>query len=278
MRHALSLALAWALLAARAGADGIPAAASFSEAKARAGAEGRRIILVLLASSLPSGEELYEDLGTDRKLGELGDKLVIARADAYDGDEGTTLARRYNIHYLPTMLLLEADGAEVERLEDAPAAKELRRILDDLLAGKGPLARMKAAEKADDPESVLAVGRALMSRGDLSGAKTRLTAVASGDPDHRSPQTAGRALHVLGLLALHGDDLATARQAFEAVEKSYAGSAAAADSELALAQLDAIDGHPKEALLALERFRVAHPDHPQDAFVKELIEKLRAAP
>ncbi|MFN7971706.1 MAG: hypothetical protein U0166_05080 [Acidobacteriota bacterium] len=118
------------------------------------------------------------------------------------------------------MLLLEADGAEVERLRTRLPPRSSGASSTTSLAGGGPLARTKAAEKADDPESVLAVGRALMSRGDLSGAKTRLTAVASGDPDHRSPQTAGRALHVLASPFTETTS-ATARQAFEAVEKSY---------------------------------------------------------
>ncbi len=279
---AASLALAFALLLQSPPApdeDGLPLAGSLEEGRQRAAADHRVVLLAFRNAMSEPSLEMDKDLLSDRRLADLRGQLVLVRADPLDGAEGSELARRYNVHALPTLVLLEPDGSEIERLEDALGPAALRRVLDDDLARKGPLARLRARakEKPDDMDNLLQLGRELMSRGDEATARTCLQQVASRDVEHKAPQWGARALYDLGLLALRGEKVDEARKAFDMVAQGYPASLWAADAVMAVAQVLQIDGQTAEAVRELEKFRVAHPGHPRDPQVVELLERLRAS-
>src|SRR4029079_13438579 len=65
--------------------------------------------------------------------------LVPARVDAEKG-EGRKISTRYAVRSFPTILFLDSNGNEIDRLAGALAAAAFRANGDRILSGQGPLA------------------------------------------------------------------------------------------------------------------------------------------
>lgn len=274
-RTAALLALS-ALAATAAAQEGPSIEPSYAAARTRAAAERRDVLMVFSHALSPASDGLRRDLLADRKFQELADRLVLLLCDPYDRGEGASLAVRYNVHRLPALVLVDGADTEVERLEDVLPVRDIRRLLDDYLARRGPLARLRqrARERPDDLEAALLLARELKSRGDVTSARGRLERLAAEPADRVAPSVAARALYELALCHLHANDLAAAQAALAACREREPASAAAIDAELCAARIAAIEGHTADALAALERFRTEHPGHPRASVANDLWEKL----
>jgi len=248
-------------------------AASLEGALAQAATDHGNVLVVFASPLVPPSETLARDLA-DRMDEGLPVPVLALRADPYDGASGTALAQRFNLHVLPTLLLLQPDGSELARVEQPMASRDVRRALADLLAGRGALARLRKQEtdRPGDLEVALALGRELASRGDLAGARLRLQKVAAAG----TPRAlATRARYDLALSKVRDRDVDGAVEALRAIVADDKGSAQE-DAEIALAQLLVIQGDPSEAARVLERFRVAHPEHARDAEVETILQHIRS--
>jgi thiol-disulfide isomerase/thioredoxin len=126
---------------------------SLEDASKTAAAEGKLVFIDFYTTWCGPCKMLDEQTWTDAKVGNLiGEKAVALKLDAEK--EGAPAAKRYKVSAYPTLLLLKADGSEVDRIvgfrEPAAFALEFRQLLALAQSGKSALAaaREQVAQQA----------------------------------------------------------------------------------------------------------------------------------
>ena len=88
---------------------------SFDAARAAAKAEDKLVFIDFYTTWCEPCKRLDKDTWTDAVVGKLvGDKAVALKLDAEK--EGRAVAQRFKVEAYPTLLLLKADGTEVDRI------------------------------------------------------------------------------------------------------------------------------------------------------------------
>jgi tetratricopeptide (TPR) repeat protein len=131
--------------------------------------------------------------------------VVPARVDAEKG-EGRRIAARYQSYSYPTVLFLDADGNEIDRITGAYQAGDFRRIAEAVLTGKTPLleglAKLKASWKADE---ALAIASALTARRDLSRLRPIALRIVSEEGDVSRSEVLQLFLQLVAVETLQND-------------------------------------------------------------------------
>lgn len=249
-----------------------PGTPPFADVLAKAKAEGRPVFLDFTTEWCGWCRKLEKDTYTQAAVGEVMKGFVNVMVDAEKG-EGPDLAKRYRVSGFPTLVIVDATGAEIDRIggyrPPGPFTAEVKRIL----AGEGtlPALRKLHLEAPDDVGAGLAYGVRL-AQSDPSAAEElfrslRAAAAKSGD---RAVEARVRLEHGAALLATGGAELAMA--AAETLVGEFADTPAAASAgarlggafvragtNRALAFLDAARGLAKEPAdkAEIERFTMA---------------------
>jgi thiol-disulfide isomerase/thioredoxin len=161
--HRLTLVCLFAALplAVSAAASAVPfRPLSLEDAEKAAATEGKLVFIDFYTTWCGPCKMLDEQTWTDAKVGNLiGEKAVALKLDAEK--EGTAAAKRYKIDAYPTLLLLKADGSEVDRIvgfREPPAfTQEFRQLLALAQSGKSALAAARE-QVAQQPHTEIASG------------------------------------------------------------------------------------------------------------------------
>jgi thioredoxin-like negative regulator of GroEL len=111
-------------------------------------------------------------------------ELAFGAVD-FDSDEGAAVTERYRVLVLPTVLLLDADGDELGRVEGYDGRAAFLRALERLRAGAEPSAdALRAAAQANPRlgSAWLALGRRLLLREDPEEGRAVLDRAILADP------------------------------------------------------------------------------------------------
>jgi thiol-disulfide isomerase/thioredoxin len=141
----------------------------FAEILRRAKAEKKPVMLDVVASWCGPCKIMDKTTFADPDVVDWAKKTVIpARVDAEKG-EGRRISARYQAFSFPTVVFLDGDGNEIDRLVGGYGAVDFRRGGEALLAGRTQLlmalAKLNAAWNAED---ALQVANALALRRDLA--------------------------------------------------------------------------------------------------------------
>jgi thioredoxin 1 len=141
----------------------------FAEVLRRAKAEGKPVMLDVMASWCGPCKMMDQTTFNDPSVVAWSSKTVVAaRVDAEKG-EGRRISARYQAFSFPTIIFLDSDGNEIDRLVGGYAAGDFQRGGEAILRGKTPLqegyAKLKASWSA---EAALPVASAFALRRDLS--------------------------------------------------------------------------------------------------------------
>lgn len=121
-------------------------AVSFEAATQAAAKEGKLVFIDFYTTWCEPCKRLDALTWTDAAVGKLvGDKAVALKLDAEK--EGRDLAKRYKIEAYPTLLLLKADGTEVDRIV---GFSEPAKFMADFNASVGGKTTLKRAVDAVD--------------------------------------------------------------------------------------------------------------------------------
>ena len=200
-------------------------------------------------------------------------KFVCAHLDAEVG-EGETLAKKYGVRGFPTLLVLDAEGAEIDRIVGYRNPKAFVEEVGRIARGEGTLPALRKAV-ADHPEDVAAavarakrelvtdraagmkrLGDALERAGDKdrTGAAEALLALGAAEADARDSAHAEE--HFRRLLGELGDTPAAARSAASLQTLVFLLPASKAFGLLDLARQAAKE--PKDVLAAAQLAHVWH--------------------
>ena len=231
---------------------------------ARARAHGTTPLLDVSATWCSScaqleGEVLLRPEAAGRLAG-----LEVGTID-FDSPEGQAVTERYRVVRLPTVLLLDADGAEQGRVEGYEDAEGFLAALDELRARGAPRSDDLRAVVAANPDAAagwLALGTALLLREDPEEGQAALERAIALDPSGELG-VAGGAYELLGRywVRVRGEYAeAVARLA----EGRYmtAGTPGIGGLTYWFAEAYFLGGEVEEATSALDRHTAAHPYEP----------------
>ncbi len=258
-------ALAWVVIA---GSETKTAAAqgvawqdvTIDEALARAGAEGKRVLVKFDATWCSYCRALDAEILSTEQGAELTDDLVAVHFD-FDAEENRPLIERYVVLGLPTSLILTPDGTEIARIVGYDDRDDWIAQLRAAKTAEDPMPGLRAAFDAapDDPAVALELGKALLSRGSAEEGEALLERVTwtAGD----APEAGAEALFVLGRYYQRvRRDPRTARHVFRELAARYPESEWAAGAWSWYAKAEAELGHAELGALVLRRQAEAKPD------------------
>lgn len=212
MRHRaplLALPLVLALASAARGAEA-PATPTphvpfvegkpFAEVLARAQREKKPVMVDVFASWCNPCKWMDRNTFTDPKVvAWVAAHAVPARVDGEKG-EGRKLASRYAVSSYPTILFLDANGKEIDRLMGAHGPAEFPQLGEQILSGKSPLATAIAGLKTKwSGDTASEVVNALGQRNDLARVRPIALRIVSEDPDLADPKALGALAVLVGL-------------------------------------------------------------------------------
>jgi tetratricopeptide (TPR) repeat protein len=165
---------------------------------AEAKRSNRYVLIDLVARWCGPCHEMNEKVWPREEVSRPVEKDFVALQRDGEVGEGEEIVRRYHVVGFPTVLVLDASGAEVDRLMGYVQPKDLVAALSQFRAGKGTLAELerKLAVHPDSEGLRLDVGTRHAMRGDERAVAELETAVRN-DPDNKSRRAAA-ALLTLG--------------------------------------------------------------------------------
>jgi thiol-disulfide isomerase/thioredoxin len=125
-------------------------------------------------------------------------KLVSVKIDAEKG-EGRKIARRYSVGSFPTVLFLDSDGNELDRLQGAFDPDPFRAGAEKILSGQSSLTTALAQlDQSFTPEQAAPLVGALAGRNDLRRMRPLVYRILDEDPDLGNASTIEALLMLVG--------------------------------------------------------------------------------
>jgi tetratricopeptide (TPR) repeat protein len=202
-------------------------------------------------------------------------KLVFVKVNGW---EDTAMAKEMSVRGYPTLILMKADGTEIDRVAGYLPAPDFIKTFTDFAAGIGTLEDL-LAKHDQHPDSVgiiVQLGEKYASRSSDSLAGEYFHSALEKDPGNKSGQT-DNALHSLGQMAYgrgkeHYD---TAAARFTALSERYPTSELAEDAQTWVPYIYALQEKNAEALALFEKFLIDHPQSTEAGWVQEQIDKIK---
>lgn len=117
-----------------------------SHLKNLASQKGTNIVINFYAYWCPACRELYKKVLQSDGVKKLLSDYIFARCNGEEG-EGEKLFNQYKITAFPTLLILDSNGKELERLIDEIDEHKIKKTLEQVKSGKSELDEL--AKKAD---------------------------------------------------------------------------------------------------------------------------------
>lgn len=252
----VSLAVLSAGPFAQAAEPGAFRALGFEAARQVAAAERKPLLVSVSAQWCSACKELeMKSLSRGAVRAFLRERFVAIQVDGERG-EGPDLVKRYHVVGYPTVLVLDAQGREIDRVFDALPEPLFVKTLASYLDGTGTVAELERRLAAQPKDLALRfeVGSRYAVRGSKARAVTHLVDVVMADFDGRLG-LAPKALILLGkYLFLRGqNDAALARRLLEKLRTHYAASPEAKEAGMALAIAYARLGEEVKAMSLLQQ-------------------------
>ncbi len=205
----------------------------------------------------------------------LSQNVVFAKINA-EVDSAT--AKLYSVSGYPTILLLNSDGTEIDRiggyLDPIPFVNEV----NDYLKGVGTLDYFKAlADTAGNPSIFMKVGDKYVDRGKYADAEVYYKKVIDTDPDNLNGHTPEAHLS-MAEICRWTDRFDDAIKGYQMIMEKYKGTDTEADAELRLAVAFRQKGDTTLAISTFEGFLQHHPASEDTAYAASQIEKLKNPP
>jgi len=263
---------AWMVYRYRARPTQIVWARSLSEATGKARSGDKLIITDVYTDWCGWCKEMDVKTWSHPAVIERSENYVFLKLNAETEPDGIALQKKFGVGSYPTVLLLDSQGEEFERLEGYLPAEEFLANLTATLEDPDSLGNLKKQELRE-PENLdlrLKTGKKLLSRYAFSEARARFEQILQRDPENRS-RLGDASLLYLALcqasLTQTNQSLATLDRLFTAHPQSKLVPAGFFMSAQIL--LDA--GRTEAARTRLEKFLRDYPNDPLTKRAKQLL-------
>ena len=183
---------------------------SFSEAQQQAQTTGKPMLVDVYAVWCGPCKKLDKMVFSDAEAGDyLNNNFVCLKVDGEKG-EGPGMMEKFGIHGYPTVLVLDAQGNEIDRVVGFGGDKDdFIQTVKDYAAGKNTLSSLikQANENPGDVELNATVARKLLMRSDTEKALAFYQKVVASDPDDQNGFTEDARFQIAAAkLTLNNDD------------------------------------------------------------------------
>ena len=188
-------------------------------ALADAGERSRPILLDMYTDWCVWCKTQDESTFADAAFIEFSSRFTCAKVNA---EVDTVTAERYRVRSYPTVLVLRADGTEIDRIVGYHRAPEFMALVEDYLAGRNTLASLAAEEatRGTEPEFVSKLADRYFEHGLYDEARSRYEKMPTLDPKNQSGLV-DDALLSLGRMSRKEKDYATYRKYAQTVLDRY---------------------------------------------------------
>jgi thioredoxin-like negative regulator of GroEL len=248
---------------------------SLSEAVKQASAEGKLIIVDLVADWCGWCRLMEKETWAQPAVAELSGKHVFLKLDIDKDADGTGLARRFKVSGLPMLLLLTAKGDEFERLQGFLPAQEFLEKLKAALADPDSPGNMRLAH-LKDPRNIelhFKLAYELFGRGDYQESEEHFSQIVRQDPGNQSKR-ADASMFYLAVCKASRSDLEGCLALLDRLRKELPGSNVVPGSYLLAGQALLRAGKRAEARMQVEEFLRRYPTHPLVPKAKELLAQI----
>ena len=163
---------------------------NFSEAQAQAKSAEKMMLVDVFADWCVPCKKLDRAVFKDPESGNfINHHFVSVKIDGEKG-EGPEIMDRFNITGYPTILVLDADGNEIDRIVGFGEKQEFLTILNDYINGVNTIAywQKKADENPEDTQALIVVAEKLWEKSDFAAAVPYYEKLASVTKDDEQLQ------------------------------------------------------------------------------------------
>jgi thiol-disulfide isomerase/thioredoxin len=248
---------------------------SRSLAEAAAEASGERLIVVDLYTDWCGWcKEMDRTTWADPTVIALGDRHVFLKLNAERDPDGVALQKKFAVGSYPTVLLLDAKGEEFERMEGyLPAPRFLDRLRSTIAdpAALGNL-RLREPREPENLELRYQLGKKLMARNAVAGARERFEVIVARDPANRTRLTDG-ALFYLAACQAGQRQSDRALESLDQLRRRHPDSRFAPRASLLEGELLLRAGRRNAARARLKEFLKRWPEHELAADARDLLDE-----
>ena len=205
----------------------------------------------------------------------MSQNLVFAKINA---EKDTVTAQLYKVRGYPTVVLMNADGSEIDRIGGYLPPNEFMETINGYLRGVNTLDYfLKKADSAPSAELNYRIGEKYSDRGMYPEAESYFAKVVAADPDNKELRT-DSAMALMADIKRRDKKYDEALVEFKKIMEKFPGTGQAADAELWIAVVHKQKGDTTMAIQAFESFLKNHPESGDTAYATQQIEKLKNPP
>jgi thioredoxin-related protein len=204
---------------------------TYSEILAKAKAENKVVMIDFFTDWCKWCVELDKKVYTVADVADFANSNQINwKIDAEKG-EGVEIAKKYGVSGYPSVVFVNGDGEEIDRIVGYIPAKDFLETMKDYNAGKNTIKSLKAilTTNPDDVEANFRLGKKSADGGNMPEAKTYFEKVVTLDPNNKSGWTDDAELFLAQIRNTPAD--------IEAFAKKYPDSELIKDAYIYLAEV-----------------------------------------
>jgi TolA-binding protein len=247
---------------------------SLADARVQA-AQKKLIITDLYADWCPWCKKMDAETWIHPEVLKLQGKYAFLKLNAEKEPEGIQLRKKFGVEGFPTVMLLNPDGTEYDRLEGyLPAEKFLAR-LNAAVADPESLGNLKlrAAKEPNDLGTQYKLGKKLVESSYYREGLERLDQVVAQDPGNRSGYIPN-ALFYVAISQASEEREDKALGTIDRILKDFPKGDKAPEALLLSGEILINLGRKDEARVRLERFLKTYPDHPMGRQAKQMLAEI----
>jgi len=205
-------------------------------------------------------------------IGQLGPEYSWLRLNAETDPVGAEMRQRFGVTGFPTVLILDEDGDEIDRLQGFVPAPQFVKVVEESVSSPTSVGflRKEAEESPDDAEVQYRLATKYMEGRMYEKAREQFSKVIDLDPENRSG-TADSSLYYLAEIHFATQNLAGTVETLNTLQEKFPESEYAKEADLMKAEVLLYTGEMDEAKKLLAGFIEAYPDHPSGPQIREIL-------
>jgi thioredoxin-like negative regulator of GroEL len=252
--------------------DKIQFATSYDEALKLGQEKGQKVLLDFYTDWCQWCKKLDTETYVDPLIVELSKTIVFAKVNA---EVDTLTARKYMVTGYPTLVLMNNDGSEIDRVAGYLPAPEFKETIDNYLNDIQTLNYyLRMADSGVTNELNYRIGGKYADRGAYPEAETYFNKVIAADPENKGGYTDSAMMSVADM-NMRSKKYDEALAQFAKIKKQFAGSGLAIDAGIWIGIAYRQKGDTATAIKAFEDFIKENPTSPDTDYALQQINKMK---
>ncbi len=205
----------------------------------------------------------------------LTEKIVFFKVNGW---EDTVMTKQWGVSGYPSMILLNSDGTEIDRIPGYAPPEEFIQTMEDYAAGRNTLKDYLSRYEAN-PDSlslIMEIGQKYQSISENSMAVQYYNELVAADPDNAS-ELADNAMHSIARMKYGegADSYDEAIVLFTALAETFPDGDVTEDGETYIPYILARQEKYEEAMAMYQKFLTDHPESSEVDWVNARIAELQ---